>query len=78
MRTLQTRAAVYTIAESEEVLVVVIIVYTSDIRNHTCATIRTAYRLRLLTIRDVVLIRSGEVGSVSRQIVAILIVNLIT
>ncbi|CUO80341.1 Uncharacterised protein [Segatella copri] len=64
MRTLQTRAAVYTIAESKKILVVIIIVYTSDIRNHTCATIRTACRLRLLTIRDGVLIGSGEVGSI--------------
>ena len=77
MRTLQTRAAVYTIAESEEVLVVVIIVHTSNIGNHTGTVIGTAYRLGLLTIRDVILIGSGEVGGISRQIVTILIVNLI-
>ena len=77
MTALQTRAAIHTIAGTQEVLVVVIIVHTTDVRNHTSTSIASTYRFRLLTIGNIIFVGSGEVGGISREIITILVVNLI-
>ena len=74
----EARAAVRTEAAAQVVAVAVVVVQARDVGDHARARATSAHSFRLHAVADVVLLRRGEVAGLPEQVIAVLVVHLVT